>query len=179
MLLADVLSRRGNARQAAQTLHEVLAYTPDDQEARRSLAAMYRHLGEPRKAIETIEGLINQLEKSGEPKDVAALAAALEEYEQAVAEHEKDFREEREHTIRRLREIVHRHVARRPEAAYDEDAMMLEELEQVDDDEVPIVGLEREGAGVRGHRGDRGHEARRDEEELPTCPSTTSGRPTS
>ena len=56
--------------------------------------------------IETIEGLINQLERSSEPKDIAALAAALEEYEQAVADHEKDYREEREHTIRRLRELA-------------------------------------------------------------------------
>ena len=140
VLLADVLFKSGNARQAAQTLHEVLAYTPDDQEARRSLAAIYRRLGEPRKAIETIEGLINQLEKSAEPKDVAALAAALEEYEQAVAEHEKDFREEREHTIRRLREMS-TDTSRRGRAAYDEDAMMLEELEQVNDDEVPIIDI--------------------------------------
>ncbi len=140
VLLADVLSKRGNARQAAQTLHEVLAYTPDDQEARRSLAAIYRHLGEPRKAIETLEGLINQLEKSAEPKDVAALAAALEEYEQVVAEHEKDYREEREHTMRRLREMS-TDTSRRARASYDEDAMMLEELEQVDEDEVPIIDI--------------------------------------
>ena len=105
MLLADIYATQGQLRQAAQTLIEVLEAFPEEKEASSSLAKLYRELGEPQKAIETMEGLINRLEQSARPADMDALSQAMEEYEQAIAEHEKDFRDEREKTIRKLREL--------------------------------------------------------------------------
>jgi tetratricopeptide (TPR) repeat protein len=140
ILLADVYTSQGLAKQAAQTLREIVAYDPDDATAHRRLAEVYRSTGESKKAIETMEGLINILEKSSNPQDLESLTATLEEYEQAISEHEKDFREDRERTIRRLREMA-LDTGRTEKETADEDQLMVEDVEQVEEDSVPIINV--------------------------------------
>jgi tetratricopeptide (TPR) repeat protein len=140
VLLADIHAKQGHARQAAQTLVEVLEVAPDNREASTRLARLYRQLGEPQKAVQTMEGLINRLEKSGEPQDIEALAGAMREYEQTVAEHEKDFSEERERTLRRLRELS---VESAPTegAEPEQDRLMMEDIEPLPEESVPIINV--------------------------------------
>jgi tetratricopeptide (TPR) repeat protein len=140
LLLSDLYDGQGLTKQAAQTLRELVEAAPDDQAAHRRLAQIYRSMGEPQKAIETIEGLINILEASGSPEDIESLSTTIEEYEQAISEHEKDFREEREKTIRRLREMTV-DTARAEKEAADEDTLMVEELESSEEDTVPIINV--------------------------------------
>ena len=92
-----------------------------------------------------MEGLINRLEQSSDPADMDALSPAMEEYEQTVANIEKDFRNEREKTIRKLRELS---VDRgKPEKkVVEDDSLMIEDLEPLEEDSVPIInvgGMER------------------------------------
>ena len=138
ILLADIYAKQGHLRQAAQTLIEILEGFPQDKEASSRLAKLYRELGEPQKAIETIEGLINRLEQSTDPQDMAALSRAMEKYEQAIAEHEKDFRDEREKTIRKLRELS---VESAPpeKTREEEDALIMEDMEPLEEEAVPII----------------------------------------
>ena len=139
ILQADIHARQGHVRQAAQTLIEVLEAFPEDTEASGRLAKFYRDLGEPQKAIETLEGLINRLEQSTDPKDVEALSQAVEEYEKAIAEHEKDFRDDREKAIRRLRELsVETAPAQKAKA---DDDLLMEDLEPLEEEAVPIINV--------------------------------------
>ncbi len=97
--------------------------------------------------------------RSSNPGDMDALSHAMEEYEQTIAEHEKDFRNEREKTIRRLRELT---VDRgKPEKAKtEEDSLMMEDLEPLEEESVPIInvgGIEPVFAGARrGRRAEAG-----------------------
>ncbi len=140
ILLADIYATQGHLRQAAQTLSEVREAFPEDKDASSRLAKLYRELGEPRKAIETMEGLINKLEQGTDPKDMEALSRAMDEYEQAISEHEKDFRDEREKTIRKLRELAVESAP--PERAKpEEDLIMIEDLEPLEEEAVPIINV--------------------------------------
>ncbi len=139
IVLADIHAKQGHLRQAAQTLIEVLDANPQDTDASARLARLYRELGEPQKAIETMEGLINRLEQSTEPKDVEALSRAMEEYEKAIAEHEKDFREEREKAIRRLRELAVDSAT--PEKSKAADDVLIEDMEPLEEEAVPIINV--------------------------------------
>ena len=140
ILLADIHAKQGHLRQAAQTLIEVLEAFPEDTEASGRLAKLYRELGEPQKAIETIEGLINTLEQSTDPKDMEALSRAMEEYEKAISEHEKDFRDEREKTIRKFRELSV-DTAPPEKAKTADDTLMIEDMEPLEEDAVPIINV--------------------------------------
>ena len=113
---------------------------PEDTEASSRLAKLYRELGEPQKAIETMEGLINRLEQSTDPKDMEALSRAMEEYEKAIAEHEKDFRDEREKTIRKLRELSVDTAPPEKEKPED-DTLMIEDIEPLEEEAVPIINV--------------------------------------
>jgi Flp pilus assembly protein TadD len=140
VLLADIHAKQGHARQAAQILTEVLEASPEDAEASFRLAKLQRELGEPQRAIETMEGLINTLEQSSDPRDMDALSHAMEEYEKAIAEHEKDFRDEREKTIRKLRELAVDTAPPQKEKT-DDDTLMLEDAEPLQEDAVPIINV--------------------------------------
>ena len=87
-----------------------------------------------------MEGLINKLEQGTDPNDMEALSRAMDEYEQAISEHEKDFRDEREKTIRKLRELTVESAP--PEAAKpEEDSIMIEDIEPLEEDAVPIINV--------------------------------------
>ncbi len=118
----------------------MLGSFPEDQEAGHRLAQLYRQLGEPTKAIETLEGLINRLEQGGDPKAIDALTRTMEEYEQAIAEHEKDYRQERERAIRRLRELTADTSLKEKERG-EADKLMIEEMEPLTEDAVPIINV--------------------------------------
>ncbi len=140
ILLADIYTKQGHLRQAAQTLSEVREAFPEDKDASSRLAKLYRELGEPQKAIDTMEGLINRLEQSADPQDMEALSRAMDEYEQAISEHEKDFRDEREKTIRKLRELTVESAP--PERVKPEDdAIMIEDIEPLEEEAVPIINV--------------------------------------
>ena len=64
----------------------------------------------------------------------------MEEYEAAIAEHEKDFRDEREKTIRKLRELS---VESAPpeKMRVEEDALMMEDMEPLEEEAVPIINV--------------------------------------
>ena len=140
VLLSDIYAAQGQKKQAAQTLREVLAADPQQKNASYRLAKLYRQLGESQKAVETMEGLINTLELSAEPEDMDALSEAMEEYEQTIAEHEKDFRDDREKTIRKLRELSVDSV-KSEKAPVEEDSLMIEDLEPLGEDAVPIISV--------------------------------------
>ena len=140
ILLADIHAKQGHLRQAAQTLIEVLETSPEDRDASYRLAQLYRELGEPQKAIETMEGLINTLERSTDPADMEALARAMEEYEKAIAEHEKDFRDERDNAIRKLRELSVDTVSQEKKKP-DDDSLMMEDMEPLEEEAVPIINV--------------------------------------
>ncbi len=140
ILLSDLHYIQGLSKQAAQGLKEIIQSVPEDQEAYEHLARIYRASGDQKKAIQTMESLINVLESKGASADIDSISRTLEEYEQAIAEHEKDFREERERTIRRLREI--NAEASKPEkVAAEEDSLMLEEIGPLEEDSVPIINV--------------------------------------
>src|SRR5208282_4718834 len=140
ILLADIYAKQGHLRQAAQTLSEVREAFPGDKDASSRLAKLYRELGEPQKAIETMEGLINKLEQGTDPNDMEALSRAMDEYEQAISEHEKDFRDEREKTIGKLRELTVESAP--PERVKpEEDLIMIEDLEPLEEEAVPIINV--------------------------------------
>jgi hypothetical protein len=64
----------------------------------------------------------------------------MEEYETAIAEHEKDFRDEREKTIRKLRELAVDTSPPEKEKA-EEDSLMIEGMEPLQEEAVPIINV--------------------------------------
>ena len=69
-----------------------------------------------------------------------ALSRAMEEYEQAIAEHEKDFRDERERTIRKLRELSVESAPPEKTRA-EEDSLLIEDMEPLEEESVPIINV--------------------------------------
>ena len=69
-----------------------------------------------------------------------ALSRAMEEYEKAISEHEKDFRDDREKTIRKLRELS-ADTTPHEKAKTADDALMIEDMEPLEEDDVPIINV--------------------------------------